>query len=133
MPAKTTGKKRQPADSNRVQFRATLDVKSEEYLDSLARHLETKRGPLVAELIASLDKNKKLTAQLVEFYRNVWPIIEPRQIKTGRLFNWPVEVDDALKHLSWSSIGTGNKSEMVRVLIAFFASHHKVVEIPERR
>lgn len=133
MTSKTVGKKRQPADSNRVQFRATLDTKSEEYLDALARHLERKHGPLVGDLVMELKDSKKLSAQLVEFYRNVWPIIEPRHIKTGRLFNWPVEIDDALKHLSWHSIGTGNKSEMVRVLIAFFAAHHKLAELPERR
>lgn len=117
----------------RVQFRATLDLKSEEYLDGLARVLQLKRGPLVAQLVRTLHDNKRLTAQLVTFYRNVWPIIEPRKIQTARLFNWPIEVDDALKTLSFTAIPTGNKSEMVRVLIAFFAWQHKVAEFPDPR
>ncbi|HYH00959.1 MAG TPA: hypothetical protein VD837_17660 [Terriglobales bacterium] len=117
--------------SERVQFRATLDLKSEEYLDGLARVLQLKRGPLVAKLVKTLHENKRLTSQFITFYRNVWPTIEPRKIQTARLFNWPVEVDDALKYLSFNAIPTGNKSEMVRVLIAFFASQYKIPEFPD--
>lgn len=124
-------KKKRGGNSERVQFRATLDHKSEEYLDALAPHLQLKRGPLVGHLIMTLRESKKLTGQLVTFYKTIWPLVEPRRIQTARLFNWPIEVDDTLKELSFTSIGSGNKSEMVRVLIAFFASHYKVAKIPE--
>jgi hypothetical protein len=127
------GKKKLPEDSKRVQFRATLDYKSEEYLEGLSRHLQLKRGPVVAQLVTTLYGNKRLIAQFINFYRTIWPLIEPRKIQTARLFNWPIQVDDALKYLSFNSIVTGNKSEMVRVLIAFFAWQYKVAEFPEPR
>jgi len=55
-----------------------------------------------------------------------WPDLELRRIEDARMFNWPVEVDEALRRLSWDAIGTGNKSETLRVLIAFFAERYKI-------
>jgi hypothetical protein len=112
----------------RVQFRATFDTKSAEYLEALSRHLRQKRSPLLAELILSTKTSKKLSSQVLQFYRNKWPIIMPRKIETGRLFNWPLDVDDALKQMSWDVIGTGNKSETLRVLLAFYADQNGFLE-----
>lgn len=111
----------------RVQFRATFDNKSAEYLEALCKSLQLKRSPLLAELILSTQASKKMSSQLVHFYRNKWPLLEPRRIETGRLFNWPITVDDMLKKLAWEVIGSGNKSETLRVLIAFYADHHNLI------
>jgi hypothetical protein len=109
-----------------VQFRATLDRHSVELLWAISRHLEQKRSTAISELILALKKNKKLSAQLAQFYAKSWPDLEPRRIEDARLFNWPVEVDEALRRLSWDAIGTGNKSETLRVIIAFFARHFNI-------
>ena len=115
----------------RVQFRATLDRHSVELLWGISRRLEQKRSTAISQLILSLKKNKKLSAQLAQFYVKTWPDLEPRRIEDARLFNWPLEVDEALRRLSWDAIGTGNKSETLRVIIAFFAKHYNVTAKPE--
>jgi len=111
----------------RVQFRATLDQHSVQLLQGLSRHLRQKPTAVAAQLILSLNGNKKLSTELAQFYIKTWPDLEPRKIESGKLFNWVVGVDEALRNLSWDAIGTGNKSETVRVLIAFFAKRYKVV------
>jgi len=114
-----------------MQFRATLDRHSVELLWELSRRLEEKRSTAISHLILSLKRNKKLAGQLAQFYAKTWPDLEPRRIEDARLFNWPIEVDEALRRLSWDAIGTGNKSETLRVIIAFFAKHYKLTAKPE--
>jgi hypothetical protein len=124
-PSRKQDKRTEPSQP-RVQFRATLDRHSVELLWGLSRRLEQKRSTAISHLILSLKNSKKLAAQLARFYVKSWPDLEPRRIEDARLFNWPVEVDEALRRLSWDAIGTGNKSETLRVLIAFFAKQHNV-------
>jgi hypothetical protein len=69
---------------------------------------------------------ERLQKTMAQFYVKSWPDMEPRRIEDARLFNWPAEVDEALRRLSWDAIGTGNKSETLRVLTAFFAKQHNL-------
>jgi hypothetical protein len=124
-PAKKSAKK-DLASAGRAQFRATLDKNSVRLMETLSIRLEKRRSVLASTLITQLKTDKKLADAMTKFYREVWKDIEPRNIDDAKLFNWPIEVDDTLRKLSWSVIGTGNKSEMIRVMLAFFAKQYKI-------
>jgi hypothetical protein len=113
-------------EAGRAQFRATLDRNFVRLMKALMRKYEQRRSVLASSLIAQLKTDKKLSEEMSEFYKKTWLDIEPRTIDTAALFNWPIETDDALRKLSWSIIGTGNKSELLRVIIAFFAKQNRI-------
>lgn len=114
------------SEAGRAQFRATLDINSVRLMETLSRKLELRRSALASMLITQLKGDQKVADGATKFYREVWPPMEPRSINDSKLFNWPIEIDDALRKLSWSVIGTGNKSEMIRVMLAYFAKQNKL-------
>jgi hypothetical protein len=57
------------------------------------------------------------------FYTAEWTNkLEPLRIERGLQIRWSSEVDEALLIMAKENICTGNKSETMRVLIAFVAS-----------
>jgi hypothetical protein len=111
----------------RVQFRATVDVRTVKLMSALIAHLRLKRSPLIAKLSLELITNKKEQAAFKKFYQERWPELQQLRRDVGLQFNWPIEVDDALRVLSWEAVGTGNKSETLRVVVAYFANKNGVV------
>jgi hypothetical protein len=111
----------------RVQFRATVDTRTAKLISTLISHLRLKRSPLVAKLLLELVQSKRERTALKRFYQERWPELQQLRRDVGLQFNWPVEVDDALRVLSWEAIATGNKSETLRVVVAYFAEKHGLI------
>jgi hypothetical protein len=60
---------------------------------------------------------------LREFYLNVWSLVVPDPRKKFERQRWPDELDEALLDLSDHVLGVINRSEIVRIIIAYYGIH----------
>ena len=112
----------------RKLLRVTIDPQSLLYMKAIGKHKRLKFSPTVASLIDELAANKKLMPKFTKFYTEQWPNIEPRRISNQQLFSFRQETATALERLTWDGIGIGNQSLMIRVLLAFFADHYRLMK-----
>jgi hypothetical protein len=117
-----------PEKVERKLLRVTIDPQSLLYMKAIGKHKRLKFSPTVASLIDELAANKKLMPKFTKFYTEQWPNIEPRRISNQQLFSFRQETATALERLTWDGIGIGNQSLMIRVLLAFFADHYRLMK-----
>jgi hypothetical protein len=109
----------------RSAFRATLDrERTMPLLIDLGRKLRLKRSPLVAHMVTKVAGSRSDRDAVLKFYLQKWPELAPRRIDGNILVNWPEAAHTALRSISWEVLGTGNASETLRVLTAWFAAQH---------
>jgi hypothetical protein len=112
-----------------IQFRATIDESTEMRIKQIKKHLNASRAGqqftnvICHDLVLWVYSSQARRKQLERFYAAEWTNkLKPYRVDKGLQVRWPTAVDEALLMMAKENIGTGNKSETMRVLIAFAAS-----------
>lgn len=130
-----------PSAVKTIQFRATSDVATQERVKQirqayLARTAKAGKVPiggergrpklfnaLMAEIVLWTFSSAARRNELERFYTDEWLYkLEPARIELALQLKWDAVANDALVVMAAENIGTGNKSETLRVIIAFAAS-----------
>ena len=129
-PTKTTPRTKRrivsPAEK-RTQVRLTVDSKfTKTHFNQLFAVLKIRNKNALAEHIIMNFKTKAAQAQLVAFYNGPWLDIPFQTIDTSFVFPLTYEIADELERVGGEILGGVNKSKTFRVMVAYFASIHKL-------
>jgi hypothetical protein len=115
-----------PADK-RTQIRLTVDSKfTKTHFNQLFAVLKIRNKNALAEHLIMNFKTKAAQSQLVAFYNGPWLDIPFQTIDTSFVFPLTYEIADELERVGGEILGGVNKSKTFRVLVAYFASIHKL-------
>ena len=125
-PARTKRRIVAPAEK-RTQIRLTVDSKfTKTYFTQLFAVLRIRNKNALAEHIIMNFKTKTAQAQLVAFYNGPWLNIPFQSIDTAFVFPLTYEIADELERVGGEILGGVNRSKTFRVMVAYFASIHKL-------
>lgn len=138
---------RKTAETEIVQFRATIDDATQVRIKQIQKLLNASRAGeqsgqsgefrrsrggdssvfptnvICSDIVLWVYNSQQRRRQMERFYTAEWiNKLEPLRIEKGLQIRWRSEVDEALLAMAKENICTGNKSETMRVLIAFAAS-----------
>jgi hypothetical protein len=129
-------------DDEKVQFRATTDTATKERLKQLERAYlakvvksgkPPKRGIvniLLADTVLWVYSNPTRRRDLERFYTDKWlPYLAPVERAEAFQLKWSTIANAALAVIANENIGTNNKSETLRVIIAFVAERRYGLEL----
>jgi hypothetical protein len=94
-----------------------------EILCELGRREGVRRNKALRKILGQVASREIHPDAVREFYRNVWLLVVPDSRKKFERQRWPDELDEALLDLSDQVLGVINRSEMVRILIAYYGIH----------
>ena len=115
-----------PAEK-RTQIRLTVDSKfTKTHFTQLFAVLKIRNKNALAEHIIMNFKTKAAQAQLVGFYNGPWLNIPFQTIDTAFVFPLTHEIADELERVGGEILGGVNRSKTFRVMVAYFASVHKL-------
>jgi hypothetical protein len=115
-----------PAEK-RTQVRLTVDTKfTKTHFTQLFAVLKIRNKNALAEHLIMSFKTKTAQAQLVAFYNGPWLNIPFQTIDTAFVFPLTYEIADELERVGGEILGGVNKSKTFRVMVAYFASIHKL-------
>ena len=115
-----------PAEK-RIQVRLTVDSKfTKTHFSQLFAVLKIRRQNALAEHIIMNFKTKTAQSQLVAFYNGPWLNIPFQTIDTAFVFPLTYEIADELERVGGEILGGVNRSKTFRVMVAYFASIHKL-------
>jgi hypothetical protein len=115
-----------PAEK-RTQIRLTVDSKfTKTHFTQLFAVLKIRNKNALAEHIIMDFKTKAAQAQLVGFYNGPWLNIPFQTIDTAFVFPLTHEIADELERVGGEILGGVNRSKTFRVMVAYFASVHKL-------
>ena len=111
----------------RTQLRLTVDSKfTKSHFNQLFAVLKIRRKNALAEHIIMSFKTKAAQAQLLAFYNDQWLNIPFQSIDTAFVFPLTHEIADELERVGGEILGGVNRSKTFRVMVAYFASVHKL-------
>ena len=111
----------------RIQIRLTVDSKfTKAHFNQLFAVLKIRNKNALAEHIIMNFKTKTAQAQLVAFYNGPWLNIPFQTIDTAFVFPLTYEIADELERVGGEILGGVNRSKTFRVMVAYFASIHKL-------
>ena len=118
------------SQSPKIQFRATVNDTTVKRVASIAEIVRKQindkpvEGDVIADLVEWVYKSKTRLKELQQFYTDEWlNKLEPVRNKESLQLRWRTTAHDALKDIAVNYICDGNKSEALRVVIAFAAKH----------
>ena len=115
-----------PAEK-RTQIRLTVDSKfTKTHFTQLFAVLKIRNKNALAEHIIMNFKTKASQAQLVAFFNGPWLNIPFQTIDTAFVFPLTREIADELERVGGEILGGVNRSKTFRVMVAYFASIHKL-------
>ena len=115
-----------PAEK-RTQVRLTVDSKfTKTHFNQLFAVLKIRNKNALAEHIIMNFKTKAAQAQLVGFYNGPWLNIPFQTIDTAFVFPLTYDISDELERVGGEILGGVNRSKTFRVMVAYFASIHKL-------
>jgi hypothetical protein len=115
-----------PAEK-RTQIRLTVDSKfTKTHFTQLFAVLKIRNKNALAEHIIMNFKTKAAQAQLVAFFNGPWLNIPFQTIDTAFVFPLTHEIADELERVGGEILGGVNRSKTFRVMVAYFASIHKL-------
>ena len=115
-----------PAEK-RTQIRLTVDSKfTKTHFTQLFAVLKIRNKNALAEHIIMNFKTKASQAQLVAFFNCPWLNIPFQTIDTAFVFPLTHEIADELERVGGEILGGVNRSKTFRVMVAYFASIHKL-------
>jgi hypothetical protein len=115
-----------PAEK-RTQIRLTVDSKfTKTHFTQLFAVLKIRNKNALAEHIIMNFKTKAAQAQLVAFFNGPWLNIPFQTIDTAFVFPLTHEIADELEKVGGEILGGVNRSKTFRVMVAYFASIHKL-------
>jgi hypothetical protein len=125
-PARTKRRIVAPAET-RTQIRLTVDSKfTKTHFTQLFAVLKIRNKNALAEYIIMNFKTKTAQAQLVAFYNGPWLNIPFQTIDTAFVFPLTYDIADELERVGGEILGGVNRSKTFRVMVAYFASIHKL-------
>jgi hypothetical protein len=125
-PARTKRRIVAPVEK-RTQIRLTVDSKfTKTYFTQLFAVLGIRNKNALAEHIIMNFKTKTAQAQLVAYYNGPWLNIPFQSIDTAFVFPLTYEIADELERVGGEILGGVNRSKTFRVMVAYFASIHKL-------
>ena len=111
----------------RTQLRLTIDTKfTKTHFNQLFAVLGIRKKNALAEHIIMNFKTKVAQAQIVGFYNGPWLNIPFQTIDTAFVFPLTYEIADELERVGGEVLGGVNRSKTFRVMVAYFASIHKL-------
>jgi hypothetical protein len=111
----------------RTQIRLTVDSKfTKSHFNQLFAVLGIRNKNALAEHIIMNFKTKTAQAQIVAFYNGPWLNIPFQSIDTAFVFPLTYEIADELERVGGEILGGVNRSKTFRVMVAYFASIHKL-------
>ena len=111
----------------RTQIRLTVDSKfTKSHFSQLFAVLKIRRKNALAEHIIMNFKTKAAQAQIQAFYSGPWLDIPFQTIDTSFVFPLTHDIADELERVGGEILGGVNKSKTFRVMVAYFASIHKL-------
>ena len=111
----------------RTQLRLTIDTKfTKTHFNQLFAVLGIRKKNALAEHIIMNFKTKVAQAQIVAFYNGPWLNIPFQTIDTAFVFPLTHEIADELERVGGEILGGVNRSKTFRVMVAYFASIHKL-------
>ncbi len=93
----------------------TIDI-----IEELSRRKGINRNKVLRQILTELISHEVTADSVSEFYRDVWSLLVSDSHKSFVGPIWPEELDEALVDLSEQVLGVANRSEMIRVLVAYF-------------
>jgi hypothetical protein len=115
-----------PAEK-RTQLRLTVDSRfTMSHFNQLFAVLKIRRKNALAEHLIMNFKTKAAQAQLLAFYNGPWLNIPFQAIDTAFVFPLTHEIADELERVGGEVLGGVNRSKAFRVMVAYFASIHKL-------
>ena len=115
-----------PAEK-RTQIRLTVDYKfTKTHFTQLFAVLKIRNKNALAEHIIMNFKTKAAQAQLVAFFNGPWLNIPFQTIDTAFVFPLTHDIADELERVGGEILGGVNRSKTFRVMVAYFASIHKL-------
>jgi len=125
-PARTKRRIVAPVEK-RTQIRLTVDSKfTKTHFTQLFAVLKIRNKNALAEHLIMNFKTKTAQAQLVAFYNGPWLDIPFQTIDTAFVFPLTYEIADELERVGGEILGGVNRSKTFRVMVAYFASIHKL-------
>jgi hypothetical protein len=125
-PARTKRRIVAPVEK-RTQIRLTVDSKfTKTHFTQLFAVLKIRNKNALAEHLIMNFKTKAAQAQLVAFYNGPWLDIPFQTIDTAFVFPLTYEIADELERVGGEILGGVNRSKTFRVMVAYFASIHKL-------
>jgi hypothetical protein len=111
----------------RTQIRLTVDSKfTKTHFNQLFGVLKIRNKNALAEHIIMNFKTKAAQAQILAFYNGPWLDIPFQSIDTSFVFPLTHEIVDELERVGGEIFGGVNKSKTFRVMVAYFATVHKL-------
>jgi len=139
---KLTPTKTKQVEDEKIQFRATTDSATKERLRQLEKAYlakasksgkPPKRGIqnyLLADTVLWVYSSEKHRRDLERFYTDQWlPYLAPVERAEAFQLKWSTVANDALHVIAHENIGSNNKSETLRVIIAFVAERRYGLEL----
>jgi hypothetical protein len=121
---------RRAAAGSLVKVAVTLDDLSLSILDILRSRQNVSRNEACRHIIGSVANDVGGLARFRPFVCNTWPgMIHHHETKRVIRFDWPCEVDASLIELSRKVLGRPKRSELFRILIAWYAIEQRVAEV----
>jgi len=127
-----TAKKRKKTAANEQLTRVclTIDDKTLAIIKELQWLTGLDLAKTVRTVLEAARQGEIRAKELLEFYRSTWLLLADNPgNKVMARFNWPAEQDETLLLLSRQLFGRPNRSEMFRILVAYYAMKHDVVKI----
>ncbi len=110
-----------------------LDQCSIEILCEIGRREGMRRNEAFKKILGQVVSREVHPDAVREFYRNVWSLVVPDSRKEFDCQRWPEELDGALLDLSDQVLGVINRSEMVRILIAYYGVHSGAARVKQTK
>jgi hypothetical protein len=115
-----------PAEK-RTQVRLTVDSRfTKSHFNQLFAVLKIRNKNALAEHIIMNFKTKAAQKQILAFYNGLWLDIPFQSIDASFVFPLTHEIADELERVGGEVLGGVNKSKTFRVMVAFFATAHKL-------
>jgi hypothetical protein len=112
------------APSNKIRKVCTsADENTWENIRNLSIKLEKNKLELLSGLIEDTHASPAYRKELAKFYEDFW--LRRASAFSGRVtqnrINLPEQDLEMIRQMSWSIMGTNNRSELIRLLVAFWA------------
>lgn len=116
-----------------VQRGVSLDQCSMEILCEIGRREGIRRNKALRNILGQVASREVHPDAVREFYRNVWSLVVSDSRKKFERQRWSDELDEALLDLSDQVLGVINRSEMVRILIAYYGVHSGAARVKQTK
>jgi hypothetical protein len=121
--ANSTVLRRRRTGENVIRTSLTIDVTTAAIIGRLQHSLRLKnRSHTARAIVLKVLSGEITTDEVIQFHRDAWLLIDQEEQRGEPVpFNWSEEIHNALSELATKVLHTDNRSEIFRLLAAFYA------------